>query len=58
MKKIALLLFIFFLNINRLWAEFGVTPTQLYITNKQQRSTTVTLSLSEGSEKKYLKHLQ
>lgn len=52
MKKIALLLFIFFLNINKLWAEFGVTPTQLYITNKQQRSTTVTLSLSEGSEKK------
>lgn len=52
MKKIALLLFIFFLNMNKLWAEFGVTPTQLYITNKQQRSTTVTLSLSEGSEKK------
>lgn len=52
MKKIALLLFIFFLNINKLWAEFGVTPTQLYISNKQQRSTTVTLSLSEGSEKK------
>ncbi|MHA3060540.1 fimbrial biogenesis chaperone [Acinetobacter sp. ANC 4636] len=52
MRKIVLLLFIFFLNINKLWAEFGVTPTQLYITNKQQRSTTITLSLSEGGEKK------
>lgn len=52
MKKILWILFMFFLSVEKLWADFGVTPTQLYISNKQQRSTVVTLSLTEGGEKK------
>lgn len=52
MKKILWLLLIFFFGIEKLWADFGVTPTQLYISNKQQRSTVVTLSLTEGVDKK------
>ncbi|MHA3055867.1 molecular chaperone [Acinetobacter sp. ANC 4633] len=52
MKKILWILFMFFLSVEKLWADFSVTPTQLYISNKQQRSTVVTLSLTEGGEKK------